>query len=355
MNVRCRKPAIAILPGRGGFTLVEVVVAVAIVAILAAAVTPLAFREMTRAREDATLDELASLRQGLLDFYEDTGRFPSEAEGLGALVADPGVSGWQGPYVGGGDGLPLAEATTDAWGGTYLYDLGPVTVPAGAADVVVASGGIDGLVTFGAVGGTWTIDGAGDDLLSVVAAGPVNRDKVQDCEAELKAIAEAARRYFEDSAAFPTDTSDLVDGYLDAGIDGDALEDPWRRAYEVMVDVTGANPPDFIARSWGPDRADDGGGDDDISLNVSSLPPARKATLYKLEIAQAALNLDAGLALTGNWAAADRAALGLAGAFDTDGWGRLFQVNAGSRTVYSAGADGNAVTVADNLPAGVGP
>jgi general secretion pathway protein G len=178
MNVRCRKPAIAILPGRGGFTLVEVVVAVAIVAILAAAVTPLAFREMSRAREDATLDELASLRQGLLDFYEDTGRFPSEAEGLGALVADPGVSGWQGPYVGGGDGLPLAEATTDAWGGTYLYDLGPVTVPAGAADVVVASGGIDGLVTFGAVGGTWTIDGAGDDLLSVVAAGPVNRDKV---------------------------------------------------------------------------------------------------------------------------------------------------------------------------------
>lgn len=355
MTVHRRMPATVDPRHRGGFTLMEIVVAVAIVAILAAAVTPLAYREITRAREEATLDELAALRQGLLDFYHDTGRFPSETEGLGALLTDPGAAGWRGPYVGGNSGVPLAETTTDAWGGTYLYDLQPTTVPAGAADVLVASGGGDGAVTFGAVGGAWTVDGNGDDLLSLVVAGPVNRDKLAACEAEMTAIAEAARRHFEDRAAFPTAAADLVDGYLDAGIAGEALTDPWRRAYAVVVDYTGANPPDFIVRSWGPNRADDGGGNDDISLNVSSLPPARKTTLYKLEIAQAALNLDSGLALTGNWTVADRAALNLATAFDTDGWGRAFRVNAASRTVFSAGADGNAATVADNLPAGVGP
>lgn len=341
--------------GRGGFTLVEIIVAVAIVAIMAGAITPLAYREITRAREEATLKELAALQQGLLEFYEDTGRFPSEGEGLGALVTDPGAAGWQGPYVGGDRGEPLLETTTDAWGATYIYDLGPSTVPAGAADVIIASGGIDGAVTFGSLGAPWTVAGNGDDLLSLVAAGPVNRDKLEDCRRELVVIADAARRYFEDHAAFPTTTADLTDAYLDAGIDGQALTDPWQRVYVVLVDDTGASPPDFVARSWGPDRANDSGNDDDISLNVSSLPPARKTTLYKLEIAQTALNLDSGLALTGAWAATDRAALSLSAGFDTDGWGRSFEINVGSRAVFSAGADGDAATTSDNLPAGVGP
>jgi len=341
--------------GRAGFTLVEIVVAVAIVAIMAGAVAPLAYREITRAREEATLRELDALQQGLLDFYEDTGRFPTEGEGLAALLADPGADGWQGPYVGGGRGEPLVETTTDAWDATYVYDVAPLTNPAGAADVLVASGGVDRTVTFGSLGGSWTIDGGGDDLLSLVAVGPVNRDKLESCQGELAVIADAARRYFEDNAEFPTLAADLTDAYLDAGIDNGALIDPWRRVYMLLVDSTGASPPDFIVRSWGPDRANDGGGDDDISLNVSSLPPARKTTMYKLEIAQSALNLDTGLALTGNWAGVDRAALSLAAAFDRDGWGRPFVLHTGSRTVFSAGADGNAATAGDNLPVGVAP
>lgn len=341
--------------GDAGFTLVEVIVAVAIVAIIAGTVTPLAFRELVRAREDATRDELAGLQKGLLDFYHDTGRFPTEAEGLAALLADPGISGWAGPYVGGGTGVPLTEATTDAWQGTYAYDVAPTTTPAGAADVIIASGGVDQRVTCGAVGGTWDVSGATDDLLTLVAAGPVNRAKTEDCRAELAALADAARRYFEDHAAFPTTAGDLTDAYLDAGIDSDALTDPWRRPYVLLVDDTGANPPDFIARSWGPDRTDDGGGDDDINLNVSSLPPARKTTLYKLEIAQTALNQAASLALSGNWPLVDRVALNLDAGFSNDGWGHPFGINASSRTIYSAGADGDAATPGDNLPAGIGP
>ena len=52
-------------PDRDGFTLIEIVVAVAIIAILAGTVAPLAFRELVRAREDATLKELHEERDGV--------------------------------------------------------------------------------------------------------------------------------------------------------------------------------------------------------------------------------------------------------------------------------------------------
>lgn len=43
-------------------------------------------------------------------FNIDCGRYPTEQEGLGALVRNPGIDGWRGPYIGGENGLP------DPWG-----------------------------------------------------------------------------------------------------------------------------------------------------------------------------------------------------------------------------------------------
>jgi general secretion pathway protein G len=339
---------------RSGFTLIEIIVAVAIVAVLAGAITPLVFRELLQAREEATLREMKALSKGLTAFYEDTGRLPTQAEGLTALIIDPGVADWQGPYVAGGRGDPVDEATTDAFNRTYLYDLAPLTSPAGLADAIVASGGSDGTITSRTSGGMWTVTGDGDDLIELVVIGPVNREKVSGCQVELAAIAEAARAFFEDRAAFPATVADLVPGYLDPGFGGGNLSDPWKQPYRLILQSGGTAPDVLLVRSHGPNRQDNGGGGDDIQVSVSSVPPGRKTTQQKLEIAQTILNANPHLVLTGNWPT-DRAALGLAPAFDIDGWGRSFGINAASRVVFSAGPDGNPLLVDDNLPPGVGP
>ncbi len=338
--------------GRAGFTLIEIIIAVAIVAVMAGAVTPLAFKELVRAREEATLKELAGIESGLLRFYEDTGRFPSEAEGLTALVADPGVTGWQGPYVDTDRGDPVSAVTTDAFGDTYVYDLDPATIPAGAANLIVASGGSDHNLTFGSLGGTWTINSEGDDLVQLVTNGPVNRDKILTSRQEMALIGEAAARYYQDHISFPAGSGDLTGDYLDPGMDGDAFIDSWNQSYVLQED--GNTPPTLTIKSMGPNRTDDGGGDDDLVLAVSSIPPGREVTLDRLDIAQAALTADQGLSLTGDWPT-DRQNLGLAGIYEQDGWGRTFVENTDSRAVFSPGPDGDPTTTDDNIPTGLGP
>jgi type II secretion system protein G len=338
---------------RRGFTLIEVIVAVAIVAVMAGALTPVVFRQINEARRDATSSELAAVQRGLLDFYEDTGRFPSEAEGLAALVADPGVGGWQGPYVEGGAQRLVEAIAADAFGRGYVFDATPTVVPAGSVDLLVVSAGVNGLVDAGRLNRPWNLALASDDLYVAVSAGPVLREKVAQTQAELEALAAACRARYRDLAAFPAAPADLVGTYLDAGYRNAALSDGWNTAYRFVV--VGGSAPSLRVVSSGPDRQDDAGGDDDLVVVVSSVPPGRETTLQELEIAQTALNNQPGLALAGTWVGGIRPALGLAAAFDADGWARSYQVNAASRTIFSAGPDGNAVTVVDNQPAGVGP
>ena len=335
-----------------GFTLLEIVIAVAIIALMAGAVTPLVFREIQAAKEDATTSELAAIKTGLQDFFADTGRFPSESEGLVALVTDPGLAGWSGPYVGGGSRSPALEVASDAFGGSYLYDLHPTTNPPGAADALVASGGADQTVTFGSVGGTWNLAGSGDDLVVLVSAGSLNREKILLTRTRMETIAEAIRNYYRDNAAFPATLNDLVDEYLDRGISGSALTDAWNFSFSITDD--GNTPPTLSIISRGPDQTDNSGAGDDLVLQVSSIPPGRATTLQRLEIAQTALNSDPAAALSGDWAS-DRATLGLATVFLNDGWGHPFLINTTSRVIYSGGPDNDGSTVVDNLPRGVGP
>ena len=332
--------------------MLELVIALAIIAVMAGTVAPLAYKEVQRAREEATLKELAAIKTGLEEFYSDTGRLPVEAEGLAALVNDPGVAGWSGPYVGGGRQDALSEVAADSWNVDYLYDLNPGTNPAGAADVLVASAGPDGVFSLGSLGATWSVNGDGDDLLHLISLGSLNRDKIQTTRDRLEQLAAAAREFYRDRAAFPATLSDLSGEYLDPGLEGQALQDAWNLGFQLAED--GATPTNLTISSYGPDRTDNSGGGDDLTIVVSSRPPGRATTLQRLEIAQAALNADPALVLTGNWAN-DSAALGLSTIYTSDGWGHALAINTASRVVYSSGPDNNPATTADNLPRGVGP
>lgn len=99
-----------------GFTLLELLVVLMILAIIGLIAVPLIFNQLTKAQTQAAqiqVDQLGTI----LDLYRlDVGRYPTEAEGLDALIdAPPGVDRWSGPY------MKQKESLIDPWGNPYLY------------------------------------------------------------------------------------------------------------------------------------------------------------------------------------------------------------------------------------------
>lgn len=68
-------------------------------------------------REAQAGRDLYALRVALEHFREATGRYPTDEEGLKALVVDPGVPGWSGNYV--------TLVKPDPWRTPYRYALTP--------------------------------------------------------------------------------------------------------------------------------------------------------------------------------------------------------------------------------------
>ncbi len=68
---------------RNGFTLIELMVVMAIIATLLSIVTPRYFAHLDRAREAALRETLSVVRDSIDKFHADTGRYPAE---LGELV-----------------------------------------------------------------------------------------------------------------------------------------------------------------------------------------------------------------------------------------------------------------------------
>jgi general secretion pathway protein G len=338
-----------------GFTLMEVIIAVAIVAIMAGAIAPVVFHELNTVRSEATSRELDRIKGGLLDFYEDTGRFPTEAEGLAALITDPGVTGWEGPYFTDSQQDLATAIARDNFGETYVYDLNPNVSPPASVDLLLVSPGVNHALDAGAQNQPWDLAATTDDLFVVISASAINRSKEDEVATELEIIAAACRQYFQDHAGFPNSLAVLDGTYLDPGFQNALLVDAWNTGYQLVV--LGGTPPSQRVYSFGPDQQDDNGADDDLAVLVSSVPPGRQTTLSELEIAQAALNGQPTLPLIGGWAGAGgiREALGLVGTFDNDGWGSSYGVNVASRVVFSPGPDANPNSLLDNMPVGVGP
>jgi general secretion pathway protein G len=103
---------------RRGFTLIEILVVIVVIAILATLVAPNVFRHVGAAK-DATARSQIEMLGAALDAYRlDNGMYPSTEQGLGALqvqpVTEPMPTNWRGPYL-------RKEVPNDPWGRPYVY------------------------------------------------------------------------------------------------------------------------------------------------------------------------------------------------------------------------------------------
>ena len=99
-----------------GFTLLELLVVLAIMGLLAAVIGPQVLKYLGSSRTQTAKIQIQNVTAGLELFRLDIGRYPTPQEGLNALVvAPPTAPGWNGPY------LRRADALRDPWGQTYLY------------------------------------------------------------------------------------------------------------------------------------------------------------------------------------------------------------------------------------------
>ena len=102
--------------GERGFTLVEILVVITIIALIMSLVGPRVLSYLTESKVKAAKIQMQSFSSALDLLYLDTGRYPSSAEGLAVLVKPTSaMGGWNGPYLKGGN-LP-----NDPWGEPYLY------------------------------------------------------------------------------------------------------------------------------------------------------------------------------------------------------------------------------------------
>lgn len=102
--------------GTRGFTLMELLVVLAIIGLLAGLVGPAVLKQLGGAKTKTAGLQIKDLEQALEMYKLDVGRFPSTAEGLAALVEKPSdTTGWNGPY------LKKSRIPLDPWGQEYHY------------------------------------------------------------------------------------------------------------------------------------------------------------------------------------------------------------------------------------------
>lgn len=96
-----------------GFTIIELLIVMAILGMLAVMVAPNLFNQADSARRDAVLSQISSLGSALDAYRLDMGQYPDELEAL--MRNDSGRASWNGPYLRG-------DVPSDPWGNPYIYE-----------------------------------------------------------------------------------------------------------------------------------------------------------------------------------------------------------------------------------------
>ncbi len=208
------------------FTLLEVVVVVAILALISGIVVPVAGVMIRQANTEETVDRLETVGRAIERFFEDTWTFP---DALTDLAEDPGLDGWAGPYLTMGyvaDETGLADLEVDGFGTPFRLER------LDDDRLLVRSFGAD------------RANGGGDDLERVVNVAPIRRRRTLERIAVFDAAILAYNRNRGDQQpALPPDVAAAHEllaqyGYLPG--DAELRIDGW--GDELVPDPPGSNP-----------------------------------------------------------------------------------------------------------------
>lgn len=129
MNYRNNQELNTRMQRSGGFTLIEILVVMAIIAMLAVMVAPNLFRQQAGAMRDVARTEISTL-EAALDIYRlDVGEYPDSLDGL--IEDDTDRASWNGPYL-------RRSVPNDPWDNEYVYE-------ANGREFTLLSYGADGM------------------------------------------------------------------------------------------------------------------------------------------------------------------------------------------------------------------
>lgn len=226
------------------FTLIELMVVIAILALLAAGIVPSITTKIERENVKETKQEIKRLKQAIKEFYRDIDKFPDESKThpLRDLEEQPtGMSNWDGPYI--TSKYEQYDYEGDAWENQYSY-----SAPSEEWEndlCVIYSYGPD----------EEDDSGDDDDIKNTISPQPLIEEKRKRVKEELEVIKKSAQLYYNNNSV-DFDDIDIEDLYCSdyyCLADESYRTDEWGRDYVNDGDK-------FI--SQGPDP---GNSDDDIS------------------------------------------------------------------------------------------
>ena len=119
--------------GQAGFTLLELLVVMAIIGLLAGYVAPRYFAQIGKSEVKVAQAQLGAIEKAIEQYRLDTGHYPTQEQGLAALMKKPAnETRWDGPYL-------KKDVPNDPWGRPFTYK-----VPGERGDFELISLGKDG-------------------------------------------------------------------------------------------------------------------------------------------------------------------------------------------------------------------